>query len=74
MTRCLLASSADYPAIDRMQRDLCIALNPGCWFWSNHGRFDMPQPERQALPDMIRNEITALLEGGAIRDFIEAEL
>jgi len=72
MTRRILASHPDYFWIDLNQRTLCALLNKHMHkFEAFHN--DLPPPEMTVAIDQVKDRISTLLEGGAIRDWLTGE-
>ena len=68
MTRYITASHPDYPEIDRLTRLLALATNAHM-----HPEIDMPEAERLAWIEAMRERLGELLDGGVWADFINGK-
>lgn len=68
MTRYLTASHPDYPEIDRLTRLIALATNAHM-----HPEIDMPEAERLAWIEAMRERLGELLDGGVWADFINGK-
>lgn len=74
MTRHMLASHPDWMEIDIQQWFLILLTNPQLFYDGTALKAEIPDPERHALVEKVKECIGSLLDGGAFRDFIEGEL
>lgn len=74
MTRRMFASHPDWEEINAHQWLLIILMNPQLFFDGAALKAEIPELERNALVEKIKETIDLMLEGGIFRDFIESEL
>ena len=74
MTRRMFASHPDWQEINPHQWLLIVLINPQLFFDGATLQAEIPELERNALVEKVKDCIGSLLEGGIIRDFIVNEL
>ncbi len=74
MTRHMLASHPDWAEIDIQQWFLILLTNPQLFYDGTALNAEIPDLERHALAEKVKECIGSLLDGGAFRDYIEGEL